>query len=124
MRGAAGMPARIGEGMSVTRNLGKCVLTVLLLVGAACGSPTGPDNAAAPTAAPAASMPTPGHVLRVALVATRLAVGTYRLPIGVSDRNTPVTDAAVHLRGRCRDGRAEAGGRPDARGGLSGRNDR
>jgi hypothetical protein len=57
-----------------------------------------PDNSTAgtgPTAAAAA--PTPGHQLRIALVATQLAVGTYRLPIGVADRNTPVTDATVHV---------------------------
>jgi hypothetical protein len=81
-----------------TRSLGKSVLLVLVVLGSACGMP---DNSTGtgPTSAPAAaSTPTPGHQLKVALVATQLAVGTFRFPIGVSDHNTPVTDAAVHVR--------------------------
>jgi len=31
-------------------------------------------------------------------VGTQLVVGTDRFPVGVSDRNTPITDAAVHVR--------------------------
>jgi len=82
--------------VSVTDRLGQSVVAVLLVLGAACGSPS-PDGAA-PTQAAAAPTPTPGHALRVALVATQLAIGTYRFPIGVSDHNTPVSNAAVHVR--------------------------
>ena len=64
----------------------------LLVLG--CGGTAGPAaSSPSPSVAPA-----PAHQLRPALVATQVAVGTYRFPIGVSDRNTPVTDAAVHVR--------------------------
>ena len=84
--------------MTSARSLGQSVLLALVVLGSACGMPansTASTTTAAPTAAPTA---TPGHQLRVALVATQLAVGTYRFPIGVSDHNTPVTGAAVHVR--------------------------
>jgi hypothetical protein len=84
--------------VSSTR-LGKSVLVVLVTLGTACGMPANSTAGSAPTTAPAApSTPTPGHQLKVALVATQVAVGTFRFPIGVSDHNTPVTNAAVHVR--------------------------
>jgi hypothetical protein len=36
--------------------------------------------------------------LQPVLVATQLAVGTDRFPIGIAENNTPVTDASVHVR--------------------------
>src|SRR5215467_5604460 len=67
-------------------------VSFLLVLG--CAGTAGPAaSSASPSVAPA-----PAHGLRPALVATQLAVGTYRFPIGVSDRNTPVADAAVHVR--------------------------
>jgi hypothetical protein len=94
------------------------------VLGAACGSPSSSGNAATPAAATAAPTPTLGHALRAALVATQLAVGTYRFPIGVSDRNTPVTNAAVHVRvfstaggSRALKGEADAPYRGDGLGG-------
>ena len=84
--------------MTSTGGLGKSVLLALLVLSAACGSPSTSTGGVAAPAATAAPTPTPGHQLRVALVATQLAVGTYRFPIGVSDRNTPLADAAVHVR--------------------------
>lgn len=70
---------------------------LLLGLGAACGGSSGAASHPTPPAA-AAATPAPGHQLRAALVATQLAVGTDRFPIGVSDHNTPITDAAVHVR--------------------------
>jgi hypothetical protein len=84
--------------VSRAANLGKLVLLALLVIGGACGAPSSSADGATPAAAPAAATPTPGHQLRVSLVATQLAIGTYRFPIGVSDRNTPIADAAVHVR--------------------------
>jgi hypothetical protein len=82
-----------------TRSLGTSVLLALAVFGTACGMP---DNSTAgagpPPAPPSAPSASPGHQLKVALVATQLAVGTYRFPIGVSDHNTPVSNAAVHVR--------------------------
>ncbi len=60
----------------------------LVLVTAACGS------AAAPAPASADRPPS----LQAVLVASELAVGEQRVPIGILERNTPVNDAAVHLR--------------------------
>lgn len=64
---------------------------------AACGGSSGSaaPAAAAPTAAPSSS---PAPQLRAVLVATQLAVGTDRFPIGISDHNTPVANAIVHVR--------------------------
>jgi hypothetical protein len=73
------------------------VLLMALAFGLACGGASGSSPASAPPAS-AAPTPTPGHQLRASLVATQLAVGTFRFPIGVSDRNTPIADAAVHVR--------------------------
>ena len=72
-----------------------CAAAMLL---ASCGG--GGSVATASPAAPvsAAPAPSPAHHLAATLVATQLAVGTDRFPIGVSDRSTPVTDAAVHVR--------------------------
>src|SRR5215472_17717869 len=88
---------RRGGKVTSARSLGNAFLLALVVLGTACGMP---DNStgAAPTGAPAAApTATPGHQLRVALVATQLAVGTYRFPVGVSDHNTPVSDATVHV---------------------------
>jgi hypothetical protein len=79
-------------------NLGKPVLLALLVIGAACGAPSSSAGDGGPATAAAGPTPTPGHQLRVSLVATQLAIGTYRFPIGVSDRNTPIADAATHVR--------------------------
>ncbi len=49
---------------------------------------------AATVAAPAAALPP----LQPVLIASELAVGEQRVPIGILDRNTPVNDATVHLR--------------------------
>lgn len=69
---------------------------LLAVVTAACGGSTAAGGP--PAAAPAAPTATPGHQLRATIVATQLAVGTDRFPIGVSDGSTPITDAAVHVR--------------------------
>ena len=39
-----------------------------------------------------------GPALQPVLVASELAVGEQRVPIGVLERNTPVADASVHVR--------------------------
>lgn len=64
-------------------------------LGMACG---GASSGATPASSAVAPRPTAGHQLKASVVAMQLAVGTYRFPIGVSDRNTPVTDAAVYVR--------------------------
>ncbi len=69
---------------------------LVLWLGLACGGPS--SGATAGSSSRATPRPTAGHQLKASLVATQLAVGTDRFPIGVSDRNTPVTDAAVHVR--------------------------
>ena len=84
--------------MTSARSLGKSVLLALVVLGSACGMPASSTGGTATAAPAAAATPTPGHQLKVALVATQLAVGTFRFPIGVSDHNTPVTNAAVHVR--------------------------
>ena len=59
---------------------------VLGLVLAACGQP-------------AASNPSTGSQLQAEVVATELVVGPpQRIPIGILDHNTPVSDATVHVR--------------------------
>jgi hypothetical protein len=85
---------------SSTGGVWRLVLLALLVSCAACGTPSTTAGGAAPATGAAAAAPTatPGHQLRVSLVATQLAIGTYRFPLGVADRNTPVTDAAVHVR--------------------------
>lgn len=82
----------VGRG---SRDAAVAVLQVAILA-CACGG----AGAAAPPApaGSAGAASSPGHELRAALVATQLAVGTFRFPIGVSDRRTPISDAAVHVR--------------------------
>jgi hypothetical protein len=59
---------------------------ILGLVLAACGTP-------------AASNPSTGSQLQAEVVATELVVGPpQRVPIGILDHNTPVSDATVHVR--------------------------
>ena len=71
--------------------MGVGAIAALLL--AACGGST---TGAPDTGGPAA---TASSQLQVELVASELVVGTQqRLPIGVLDHGTPVTDAAVHVR--------------------------
>jgi hypothetical protein len=68
----------------------------LLLCGlllAACGG----DDTASP-AQPAGSATPTGPGLQAFLVASQVLVGNQRLPVGVSDHNTPVNDAQVHVR--------------------------
>jgi len=49
--------------------------------------------------APAASNPSTGSQLQAEVVATELVVGPpQRVPIGILDHNTPVSDATVHVR--------------------------
>lgn len=83
--------------MSSTRIFGKSVLLVVVVLAIACGPDSSTAGTSPSTTPPAAPSPTPGHQLRVALVATQLAIGTFRFPIGVSDHNTPVTNAAVQV---------------------------
>jgi hypothetical protein len=63
-------------------------LALALLIAAACApaaeAPSRPSGAA--------------PALQAVLVASELTVGEQRVPVGVLDRNTPVTDATVHLR--------------------------
>jgi len=48
---------------------------------------------------PAASNPSTGSLLQAEVVATELVVGApQRIPIGILDQNTPVSDATVHVR--------------------------
>jgi hypothetical protein len=66
---------------------------LFILALAACESETGAQPAA-PQATAAHASPT----LRAPVVASPLTVGDRRVPIGVVDHNTPVTDATVHVR--------------------------
>lgn len=66
-------------------------LWMVLLLAQACGAGR---PAPAPSAPPSAAIPP----LQAVLVASELAVGEQRVPIGILDRNTPVNDATVHLR--------------------------
>lgn len=62
------------------------VLSTLLVLAQACGaSAPGPTASAAPP-------------LQAVLVASEVTVGEQRVPVGILDRNTPVNEAAVHLR--------------------------
>lgn len=54
-------------------------------------------NGATP-AAPPAAIATAGSALSAQVVASQLTVGVRRVPIGILDHNTPVTDATVHVR--------------------------
>jgi hypothetical protein len=83
------------RGTSGARRHTAAALWGLLILG--CGAPT---STAAPISSAASSPPAtaPAHRLTVTLVATQLAVGTFRFPIGVADHNTPITGAAVHVR--------------------------
>jgi len=67
---------------------------LVILVLTACdesGNGATPDASSAPTA-PA------GPALSAQVVASQLTVGVRRVPIGIVDHNTPVTDATVHVR--------------------------
>jgi hypothetical protein len=59
---------------------------------AACGSSAAPDSSA--------SSPSPGSSqLQAVVAASELVVGKQqRVPIGITDHNTPVSDATVHVR--------------------------
>jgi hypothetical protein len=56
------------------------------------------DSSAAP--GPSASSPSPGSAtLQAVVAASELVVGSQqRVPIGITDHNTPVSDATVHVR--------------------------
>jgi len=66
-------------------------LAILAL--AACDDP----GTAATPSAPMAT-PSTGPALSAQVVASELTVGVRRVPIGIVDHNTPVTDATVHVR--------------------------
>jgi hypothetical protein len=68
-------------------------LLVILAV-AACDDP---GTAATPIGSPAASA-SAAPALSAQVVASQLTVGVRRVPIGIVDHNTPVTDATVHVR--------------------------
>lgn len=85
--------------MGLTRCTRLPVVAALVALGAVsftCAGASGPAATGAP--GPAASPPGPSHQIRPAIVGTQLVVGTDRFPIGVMDRNTPIADAAVHVR--------------------------
>jgi hypothetical protein len=68
---------------------------LVILALAACdesGNGATPDTS---SAAPAASA---GPALSAQVVASQLTVGVRRVPIGIADHSTPVTDATVHVR--------------------------
>jgi hypothetical protein len=67
-------------------------LLVILAIGACDDSGTG-ATPSTPLAATAA-----GPALSAQVVASQLTVGVRRVPIGIVDHNTPVTDATVHVR--------------------------
>src|ERR1700682_2204197 len=83
----------VNPGMSLPRSLGRVgvgVLVALLL--SACGAQASPSTGG--TGAPASS-----SQLQAQVVATEIVVGNLqRVPIGITDHNTPVTDATVHVR--------------------------
>jgi hypothetical protein len=54
-------------------------------------------NVAPPDVSPAATA-TASSALSAQVVASQLTVGVRRVPIGIVDHNTPVTDATVHVR--------------------------
>ena len=59
---------------------------------AACGSPAATDQ-------PAASPSSSGSSLQAVVAASELVVGKQqRVPIGITDHNTPVSDATLHVR--------------------------
>jgi hypothetical protein len=68
-------------------------LLVILALAACSESETG-----AQPIAPQASAAPATPALRAQVVASQLTVGDRRVPIGVVDHNTPLTDAAVHVR--------------------------
>jgi hypothetical protein len=70
--------------------------TVGLLVSLALAACDDPGTGATPSA-PLASTPTV-PALSAQVVASQLTVGARRVPIGIVDHNTPVTDATVHVR--------------------------
>ena len=67
-----------------------CLLGLLAGLLAACGAATETSNAATATASPAA--------LQAVIVGSEFLIGDQRFPVGILDRNTPVTDATVHVR--------------------------
>jgi hypothetical protein len=67
---------------------------LVILALAACDEST---NGAAPDLSPAATA-SASPALSAQVVASQLTVGVRRVPIGIVDHNTPVTDATVHVR--------------------------
>jgi hypothetical protein len=67
---------------------------MVILALAACGESETGAQPAAPQATAAPATP----ALHAQVVASQLTVGDRRVPIGVVDHNTPVTDATVHVR--------------------------
>ncbi|HEV2030354.1 MAG TPA: hypothetical protein VGS16_17780 [Candidatus Dormibacteraeota bacterium] len=66
---------------------------LMILVIAACDD----SGTGATPSTPLAAPPT-GPALSAQVVASQLTVGVRRVPIGIVDHNTPVTDATVHIR--------------------------
>src|ERR1700694_5281666 len=77
----------------------RCEGTVLgwLLVILALAACDESANGAPPDVSPAATA-TASPALSAQVVASQLTVGVRRVPIGIVDHNTPVTDATVHVR--------------------------
>ena len=68
-----------------------CLLASAFLVVAGCGDTSTDSQPAAPAASPSPA-------LQAQVVASQLTVGLDRVPIGIVDHTTPVTDATVHVR--------------------------
>jgi hypothetical protein len=72
-----------------------CLVFIAVYATAACTDPANDYQQSAGAASPSTAT---GATLQALVVASQLTVGLDRVPIGVLDHNTPVTDALVHVR--------------------------
>jgi hypothetical protein len=96
----AGVDSRLKIGRAGARPIGFysaccCLALTAVIATAGCADSTNGYQQAADAASPATST---GVTLQAQVVASQLTVGLDRVPIGLLDHNTPVTDALVHVR--------------------------